>query len=113
MSYITTHVLDTSIGTPAAGVDVTLFHMHDSGEPETMATGRTNDDGRIADLLTDDSPAPGIYRLSFETASYFSARGVESFYPRVDVTFEIREAAGHYHVPLLISPFAYSTYRGS
>jgi 5-hydroxyisourate hydrolase len=107
MSHVTTHILDAALGTPAAGVAVTL-----SGPMgEVVATGITNADGRIPEL-GDDRLASGDYRLEFDTGPYFARTGRESFYPRVTVEFVVSDAA-HYHVPLLLSPFAYSTYRGS
>ncbi len=104
MSHITTHVLDSALGRPAAGVPVALFQ-----NGELIAEGRTNDDGRVADLGPDVLPAGG-YTLLFDTAAYFGDR--PSFYPRVILDFTIT-GPEHYHVPLLLSPFAYSTYRGS
>ena len=113
MSAITTHVLDISVGRPAAGVSVTL-EMHSAEGWKQLASGTTNDDGRLRDLLAEDTKiAPGTYRLRFETAAYFRGRAVESFYPHVEVTFTVKDAAQHFHVPLLVSPFGYSTYRGS
>jgi 5-hydroxyisourate hydrolase len=113
MSAITTHVLDTSLGKPAAGVAVTL-EAHSGEGWKTLASGTTNADGRLRDLLpAENKLAPGTYRLRFETAAYFRARGVESFYPHVEIVFRVQDAAQHYHVPLLLSPFGYSTYRGS
>jgi 5-hydroxyisourate hydrolase len=114
MSPITTHVLDTSLGCPASGVAVELARA--DGEVWTLlAKASTNQDGRIADLLPLASLAPGTYRLRFETRSYFARRGQASFYPHVDVVFTIESGAegAHYHVPLLLNPFGYSTYRGS
>ena len=113
MSDITTHVLDTSLGKPAAGVAVTL-EAHSAEGWKTLASGVTNADGRLRDLLPEDSKvAPGTYRLRFETAVYFRARGVESFYPHVEITFHVKDAAQNYHVPLLIAPHGFTTYRGS
>jgi 5-hydroxyisourate hydrolase len=113
MSAITTHVLDTSLGKPAAGVSVTL-EAHSAGGWKTLASGATNAEGRLRDLLPEETQiAAGTYRLRFETAAYFRARGVESFYPHVEVTFHVKDAAQHYHVPLLLAPYGYSTYRGS
>lgn len=109
MSGITTHVLDTSRGRPAAGIVVRL----ERGGAE-LAHGRTDADGRLRDLLPADAPLqPGVYRLVFDTGPYFRDAGVEAFYPHVSIDFEIRDAGQHYHVPLLLSPFGYSTYRGS
>ena len=104
---ISTHVLDAVPGKPAAGVPVTLL---DAGH--TMLTSAYTDvDGRIAALGAELSL--GVYRLTFDTAAYFAAQGVSAFYPEVTITFEITDAAAKYHVPLLLSPYAYSTYRGS
>jgi 5-hydroxyisourate hydrolase len=112
MSGITTHVLDTSRGRPAAGVPVTL-EVEAAGGWTLVGKGTTNADGRVADLVTGDSIATGVYRLIFDTATYFVAQNVRGFYPQVTVTFRIEEATQHYHVPLLLNPFGYSTYRGS
>jgi 5-hydroxyisourate hydrolase len=112
MSAITTHVLDTSTGRPAAGVPVTLEKQAGGGW-QSAGQGVTNQDGRITDLLGGAKLAPGNYRLTFDTATYFSARKQPSFYPQVQVIFTVGDAAQHYHVPLLLSPFGYSTYRGS
>jgi 5-hydroxyisourate hydrolase len=111
MSRITTHVLDTSRGRPAAGVAVALEREGDGGDWITVGRGTTDADGRLKNLTVAEAEA-GTYRLTFETGAYFAAHGVESFYPRVAVIFGV--AAGeHYHVPLLVNPFGYSTYRGS
>jgi 5-hydroxyisourate hydrolase len=112
VSAITTHVLDTALGRPAAGVRVRLERM--AGDPVEIGTASTDQDGRAGDL----GPAevePGTYRLVFDTAGYRAAQepGEEAFFPEVTVTFTIRDAGRHYHVPLLLSPFGYSTYRGS
>jgi 5-hydroxyisourate hydrolase len=111
VSQITTHILDTGTGKPAAGVKAVLEAQAASGWQE-VAAGHTDSDGRITNLGPEAVDA-GVYRIRFETGPYFAAAGVETFFPSVDVTFEINEPAQHYHVPLLISPFAYSTYRGS
>lgn len=106
-SPITTHVLDTALGRPAAGIAIALSRIDGS----EIARGVTNDDGRIADLVS-GSLAAGTYRMTFATGPYFEATGRPVFYPEVSVVFTI--AAGeHYHIPLLLSPFGYSTYRGS
>ncbi|MGB4778624.1 hydroxyisourate hydrolase [Microbacterium sp.] len=106
MAHLTTHILDATAGTPAAGVSVTLTDAAGA----VVATGDTDDDGRLA-LGPDVLPA-GDYALRFATGTYFAGRSVATFYPRVEIAFTV-EAAAHYHVPLLLSPFAYSTYRGS
>jgi len=108
MSHVTTHVLDAALGRPAAGVAVALS----SPTGEIIAMGVTDPDGRITDLGPDALPA-GEYQLEFTTGPYFAAARRATFYPRVVASFVIAEAASHYHVPLLLSPFAYSTYRGS
>jgi 5-hydroxyisourate hydrolase len=114
MSGITTHVLDTSAGRPAAGVAVTLEAQAGAGDWHVVGRGETDADGRLKGL-TDESGAhaAGVYRLTFDTEAYFAARGVETFYPLAVVVFRVRDASEHHHVPLLVSPFGYSTYRGS
>jgi 5-hydroxyisourate hydrolase len=114
MSAITTHVLDTSAGRPAAGVPVTLESRGGGGDWHVLGRGATDADGRLRDLLPDDFDfKEGEYRLTFDAASYFASRGAESFYAQVVVAFVVRGAGAHYHVPLLLSPFGYTTYRGS
>ncbi|EXF25678.1 5-hydroxyisourate hydrolase [Nesterenkonia sp. AN1] len=108
MSLITTHVLDTSTGTPAAGIQVTLR----GPQQQQIATGTTDADGRVGDLGP-ESLTPGTYELVFATGEHFEARGVEHFFPQVSLAFSVEAAAEHYHVPLLLSPFGYTTYRGS
>ena len=114
MSGITTHVLDTSLGRPAAGVQVRLERVVGGGTPEVLGQGATDEDGRLRDLAP-PGPAlvPGDYRLVFDTGAWFRAQGLEGFYPQVSIDFELRDGLEHYHVPLLLSPFGYSTYRGS
>jgi 5-hydroxyisourate hydrolase len=114
MSPITTHVLDTARGRPARGVPVQLERLEDTSPPQVVGMGTTDDDGRLSDLLADDaSLEAGFYRIRFDTAAYFETQNVKGFYPEVVITFQIRDPGEHYHVPLLISPFGYSTYRGS
>ena len=112
MSQVTTHILDTAKGKPAASVRVVLY----SGQADNwqeMATGITNPDGRIADLLPEGILlAGGVYKLKFFTRSYFDPAGTTTFYPFVEIIFEVSSPA-HYHIPLLISPYGYTTYRGS
>ena len=113
MSGITTHVLDTSCGRPAQGVPVTL-EIEAEGGWKLIGKGTTNADGRITDLVPSQvTIAAGMYRLVFDTDKYFSNQQTESFYPQVTIIFRLADAAQHYHVPLLLSPFGYSTYRGS
>lgn len=112
MSAITTHVLDTSTGCPAAGVPVTLEKQAGGGW-QSAGQGVTKQDGRVTDLLSASALATGTYRLTFDTAAYFRARNQPAFYPQVQVMFTVGDAGQHYHVPLLLSPYGYSTYRGS
>ena len=110
-SKVTTHVLDAVSGRPAAGVPTRLEALR--GDVwELLADGRTDDDGRIGTFGPTDLD-PGTYRVWFGVADYFTAAGVPSFYPEVTITFLLADPAQHYHVPLLLSPYAYSTYRGS
>lgn len=112
MSQITTHILDTTRGQPAAGVTIALARPDGAGWQE-IARGVTNADGRIKDLLPpDELLASGIYRLTFFTKEYCERVGTPTFYPFVEICFEVA-AAEHYHVPLLLNPFGYATYRGS
>jgi len=113
MSGITTHVLDTSRGRPAQGVPVTL-EIEAGGRWTLIGSGATNADGRVSDLVPPETNlTAGVFRLIFDTGKYFANQQVESFYPQVTIIFRINEAGEHYHVPLLLSPFGYSTYRGS
>ena len=114
MSRITTHVLDTARGLPGAGMRIALERATDAGDWQAVSRGETDADGRLRTLVPESAPAaPGVYRLVFSTRAYFDAQGVRSFFPHVIVTFEVSDADAHYHVPLLVSPFGYSTYRGS
>ncbi len=111
---ISTHVLDTSRGRPARGVGVVLAMRTSDGAFADLAAGVTDDDGRLTNLLGEErSLLPGVYRLTFQTGEWFASEGVAAFYPQVDVTFELTQPGQHYHVPLLLSPFGYATYRGS
>jgi 5-hydroxyisourate hydrolase len=108
---LSTHVLDSALGRPAEGVPVRLEHR--AGDAwEAVASGVTDADGRLRDWVPAGRFGRGTYRLIFETAGYFAGRGVDAFYPEVVVTFAVTDD-GHHHVPLLLSPYAYSTYRGS
>ena len=111
-SPITTHVLDTARGKPAAGIAV-LLEINTTNGWQEVAAGRTDADGRVADLMQPGSLKPGIYRLTFDTSTYQNGNESSGFYPYVPVVFEIKNPEQHYHVPLLLSPFGYSTYRGS
>jgi 5-hydroxyisourate hydrolase len=108
---LSSHVLDAAVGRPAAGLSLALDRAKD-GDWELIGGGVTDDDGRWRHA-DDAELAPGTYRLTFATGDYFRASGSTGFYPEVAVTFEVTDAAAHYHVPLLLSPYAYSTYRGS
>lgn len=113
-SPITTHVLDTTRGVPAEGVAVSLEIQTSATEWNKIAAGKTNTDGRLPDLLPESHVLQnGIYRLTFETGKYFQSNKITSFYPYVQIVFEINDTKRHYHVPLLLNPYGYSTYRGS
>ena len=112
MAGITTHVLDTSVGRPAGGVPVRLEVLDGAGWTQ-VGSGSTDGDGRLADLLPADRVRVATYQMRFDTAAYFGARGVEGFYPEIAIRFRVTDAVAHHHVPLLLSPFGYSTYRGS
>lgn len=107
---ITTHVLDTALGTPARAVPITLERAEGARWQE-IGQGQTDDDGRLSTLCAE--VAAGTYRLRFDTGTYFAKSGTDAFYPVVEVQFVVRQAGAHHHVPLLLSPFGYSTYRGS
>lgn len=113
-SAVTTHVLDAARGRPAVGVAVRLeaATSPDTTDWTTLAEAETNADGRVPRLGPEHLDA-GDYRLTFGTGDYFDRLGVETFYPQVQITFRITDPEQHYHVPCLLSPFAYSTYRGS
>ncbi|NQX14500.1 hydroxyisourate hydrolase [Rathayibacter sp. VKM Ac-2857] len=110
-SHVTTHVLDAVLGRPAQDVPVALEVRGASGW-EPIASARTDSDGRVAEFGPAELPA-GVYRVVFDTAVYFERSETESFYPEVVVAFRLEDTAAHFHIPLLLSPFAYSTYRGS
>jgi len=114
MSAITTHVLDTSRGVPASGVRAGLARQTMSGNWDEFASGETDADGRLNNLLPKNAMLePGAYRLRFETAAYFQKLGIKTFYVEVSVNFRVDDPLTHYHVPLLLSPYGYTTYRGS
>jgi len=113
MSGISTHVLDLTRGKPAVGVAVRLSRKTEGAWLE-VSRRETNAEGRVKSLLGDsEPPAPGEYRLHFETGEYFRRQGVEAFHPFVEITFEVRDEGEHCHIPLLVTPHSYSTYRGS
>ena len=111
---ITTHILDTARGRPAAGVPVSLDRRGSGGTWEPVGAGETDADGRLRTLMADATAfTPGVYRLVFDTKRYFDAIQVAAFYPEVVVVFATTSGEAHYHVPLLISPFGFTTYRGT
>ena len=113
MSQITTHILDIARGAPAPGVSIRLSRLDDDNW-QLVSAGKTNDDGRIPTLCREGQVLPaGTYQLRFDTAAYFDKVGDPVFYPWADVVFNIGDDGQHYHIPLLLSPFGHSTYRGS
>src|SRR5262245_14765484 len=119
MSTISTHVLDTSVGKPAAGVPVLLARIRDKGDDArdlrgvTIGAGTTDEDGRLRDFVTAGAPlAAGPYRPPFDAAEYSGRTGLAAFYPAVAAFFRVGEKQEHYHIPLLINAFGYTTYRG-
>ena len=110
-SHITTHILDTATGKPAAGVPVSLLAL-DNGAWSELASARTDNDGRVKELGPEVLDS-GTYRLQFSTAEYFAALNTPTFFPEVVLTFTVDRNEAHYHVPLLLSPFSFSSYRGS
>ena len=114
MSAITTHILDTSRGRPASGVRVVLELRSADDDWKEIGRGVTDADGRLKGLLPAGATlAEATYRLTFDTEGYFSSQNIESFYPEVIIVFSVRDRSEHYHVPLLLNPYGYSTYRGS
>jgi 5-hydroxyisourate hydrolase len=114
MMRISTHVLDIAQGQPAKDVPVRLERRDASGNWRLLAAARTDQDGRCAQLLPEkEALTPGLYRLGFETATYFAACKLDGMYPLVEVTFQVRDGEEHFHIPLLLSPNGYTTYRGS
>ncbi len=130
MSQITTHVLDTTRGLPARDLPITLYQQSPGAQGadsqvdpqaapqkiqwEQLASGTTNSDGRIPDLLEPGRILPaGCYRMHFDTQAYFDANGESGFYPYVDIVFAIGDQGDHYHIPLLLTAYGYSTYRGN
>ena len=114
MSTISTHILDTSRGTPANGVAVCLEAQNTDESWTELSHAWTDEDGRVKPFFLVDRPlTAGIYRLVFDTEAYFSGLNIDTFYPQVTLVFKVDDDAQHYHVPLLICPYGYSTYRGS
>ncbi len=108
MSFVSAHVLDAGAGKPAAGVEIRLL----AGDGTSLGAAHTDSDGRVGELGPDTLP-PGSYRVVFATGAYFAAGGQDCFHPVVDIHFTVAAGQPHYHIPLLLSPFAYTTYRGS
>jgi 5-hydroxyisourate hydrolase len=114
MSGISTHVLDTARGKPAADVPVRLEREEAADKWKVVGEGRTDANGRCAQLLSGGAaPAAGNYRLVFDTKAYFGTQKIEGLYPLVQVQFTVRAGEEHFHIPLLLSPNGYTTYRGS
>ena len=113
MNHLSTHVLDLARGRPAPEVPVRLEKQDASGGWLEIASAQTDQDGRCAQLLPSTEARPGCYRLVFDTATYFRALKIVGLYPVVEVTFEVREGDSRLHIPLLLSPNGYTTYRGS
>jgi 5-hydroxyisourate hydrolase len=112
MSGITTHVLDTARGRPAVGMRVALDAQAGDGWT-AIGGGVTDDDGRVPGLVGEPGLRPGVHRMTFFTGDWFAAEGIQGFYPLVTVVCTISDPAAHHHIPLLLSPYGYSTYRGS
>ncbi len=114
MKRISTHILDLTQGKPATAVPVRLEKQNSAGDWRLVAAARTDNDGRCSELLPEaEDLSAGVYRLIFDTGSYFARQKVDALYPVVEITFQAREGEQHFHIPLLLSPNGYSTYRGS
>jgi len=114
MKRVSTHILDIAHGMPANDVSVQLERQEKSGSWSVLASARTDRDGRCANLLHEDAIlAAGVYRLSFDTAGYYSAQKVEGLYPVIHITFAVRDGESLFHIPLLLAQNGYTTYRGS
>jgi 5-hydroxyisourate hydrolase len=114
MATISTHILDIARGAPAGGVAVVLAAQNTDESWRELSRSWTDEDGRVKPFFLVEEPLPaGTYRLVFDTEPYFSGLNIDGFFPQVTIVFKIDDAAQHYHVPLLISPYGYSTYRGS
>jgi len=114
MSAITTHILDITSGLPGAGIAVVLERKTDMSGWQAIGEGVADADGRVGDLLSpEEAFLTGQYRLIFDTGAYFALRNAEDFFPQVTISFVVKDTLEHYHVPLLLSPCGYTTYRGS
>jgi len=113
MNRISTHILDLGLGQPAGGVAVRLEKQESTANWRLISAAETDQDGRCAQLLVGTALTAGTYRLHFETAAYFAARKIETLYPFVEITFQVRDAGSHFHIPLLLNANGYTTYRGT
>ena len=114
MKRVSTHVLDVALGKPAKDVPVRLERQEAAGEWRVLNLSRTDGEGRCAQLLPEkEDLCAGLYRLAFDTASYHLAQEIAGLYPVVEITFQVRKGESHFHIPLLLSPYGYTTYRGS
>jgi len=113
MNRISTHVLDTAQGKPASGMPVRLERQDSSGKWSPVGSAQTDQDGRCSQLLPEGDAPEGPYRLTFDTAAYFASSGAQGLYPLVEITFRVRSGESRLHIPLLLSPNGYTTYRGS
>lgn len=113
MKRISTHILDLARGKPAIGVHVQLERQGSDGTWRVLNSAATDHDGRCAQLLSGEEFAPGVYRLRFDTAAYFSGLRVETVYPSIEVIFQVREGESQFHIPLLLNANGYTTYRGT
>lgn len=114
MKGISTHVLDLVRGRPAKGVAVRLEKQDAAGDWQLLTQARTDQDGRCAQLLpSGENLSPGVYRLSFDTGNYFALQKIDTLYPAMEVMFRARDGESRFHIPLLLSPNGYTTYRGS
>jgi len=113
MNRISTHILDLELGKPATSVAVRLERQDSPAHWLLISSAPTDQDGRCTQLLKDEKLSAGIYRLHFDTAAYFAARRIETLYPFVEITFQVRESDSHFHIPLLLNANGYTTYRGT
>jgi 5-hydroxyisourate hydrolase len=114
MAHISTHILDIARGQPAKNVPVRLERRDATGNWHLLASASTDQNGRCSELLPEkEALTPGFYRLGFETATYFAPLKIDGLYPLVEITFQVRDGQNHFHLPLLLSPNGFTTYRGS
>lgn len=114
MNVISTHVLDIARGKPASGIPVRLEREEAAGKWQPVGSSQTNEDGRCVELLPQSAAlSAGTYRLIFDTAKYFASQNIKTLYPFVEIAFSVRDGESHFHIPLLLSPNGYTTYRGS